>query len=186
MLKVASDVSTIELGNHARRRNAIIKDKMFAAENESDLRQYFLTSFDLDLVGNLELYRVDYACTGLWLEVKYRMDIRELPFRCSCIAQMLHYMHKAIADRGEEILPKSFGIVDRKFCMLYNTEDFGKYFLNPDYFSGIKSPSAPHPALESALSRDGNVRARPLHIIANYGEIWDEFNSRGVYEMGQV
>lgn len=182
MLKLASDVPTESIVNYVLRRREICKGKMATAENESDLRHHFVTVFDLDINGFLELYRVDYASPSLWLEVKYRLDIRDLNSRCSVISQMLHYIHKAIADRGEEILPKSFGIVDRKYLMLYDTLDFGKYFLNPSYFKDIQSPSAIHPELEKALRTDPIVTSRPLHIVAEYDRIWDEFNNRGVYE----
>lgn len=181
MLKVAHDVSDESLAAHARYRHNKLKEKIYAAESECDVRQAFLSLYDLDLVGNLEKYRIDYVHPAIWLEMKYRVDIRDLDTRCRVVAQIIHYLHQAPADRKETKLPKTFGIMDKAFIMLYDTASFGKYFLNPDYFKDAKSPSSPHPDLERDLARDPLIKAKPLHIIAEYDRVWGEFLRRGAY-----
>lgn len=181
MLKVAHDVSDESLANHARYRHNKLKERIYAAESECDVRQAFLSLYDLDLIGNLEKYRIDYVNTSMWLEMKYRVDIRKLDVRCKVVAQIIHYLHQAPADRGETKLPSTFGIMNKAFIMFYNTADFGKYYLNPEYFKGIKSPSSTHPDLERDLSRDPLLKTAPIHIIAEYDKVWGELQRRGIY-----
>lgn len=182
MIKVSSDTSDHLLANASRVRHKVLKDKLYSARNESDVRQSFLALYDLDLVGHLEKYRIDYAHPELWLEMKYDMNWMDIPVRCKVIAQILHYMHYAPSKRGEHILPNSFGIVDKSFILFYETLNFTKYVLNPKYFKGIPNPSSPHPLLESELSRDPIIKGGKYHILAEYEKVWSELEKRGVYK----
>lgn len=182
MIKVANDTSDAALAAAYRIRHAMLKDKLFSSLNESDVRQAFLALYDLDLVGNLERYRIDYAHPEIWLEMKYNVNLRDRAVRCKIIAQILHYLHYAPVKRNEPMLPESFGIVDKSYIMLYDTADFGKYIINPDYFKGIKSPSASHPDLERALFNDPLIAVKPLHVIADYDKVWTELHTRGAYD----
>lgn len=181
MLKVANDCSDEALAKHARYRHAKLKDKLFSAENESDVRQAFLTLYDLDLVGNLEKYRIDWAHPEIWLEMKFSANMGDRAVRSKIIAQILHYLHQAPAKRGEHMLPETFGIVDKSYIMLYDTEAFGKYIINPTYFDGIKSPSSAHPKLERDLFNDPLIQVTPLHVLADYDTVWTELEKRGAY-----
>lgn len=181
MIKMGSDQSDEALAQASRLRHHKRKGQIFAANNESDVRQGVLAYLDLDLFGNLEKYRVDYAHDELWLEVKYNGNFEDRASRCRVISQMLHYLHYAPIKRGEVLLPESFGIVDKNHFMLYDTSDFGKYIINLGYFKDIKSPSAPHPELEKALFADPLIETRMYRVLSEYDEIWTELDRRGIY-----
>ena len=179
---MGSDKSDSAIASSARRRHAKLKDQVFTAESESDVRQAVLALYDLDLVGKLEKYRIDYAHPEIWLEFKFKADILDRSTRCKIISQILHYIHQAPIVRGEHLLPETFGIVNKTHIMLYDTEDFGRYIINPNYFSGVKSPSSQHPQLEKDLFSDPIIQSQPLHILADYDEVWAALEERGAYE----
>lgn len=181
MIKKSSFTSDYELAKASRNRHRRLFSCLYKSLSESDVRQYFLALYDLDLVGNLERYRIDYVHPEIWLEFKYQIDMTDRAVRCRVIAQILHYIHYAPIKRGEYLLPESFGIVDKSYIMLYYTDDFSKYILNPEYFKDIKSPSAPHPKLERDLFMDTAIQVEPLHVLSDYDKVWDELNLRGAY-----
>jgi hypothetical protein len=182
LIKVSSDTPDNLLANASRIRHKVLKDKIYAAENESDVRQAFLALYDLDLVGNLEKYRIDYAHPELWLEMKYDMNWSDINIRARVISQILHYMYYAPYKRSEQFLPDSFGIVDKSFILFYETDKFIKYILDPAYFKGIPNPSSPHPLLESHLIKDPVIKGGKYHILAEYDKVWNELNKRGVFK----
>ena len=183
MLKVAMDCSDESLAKLTRYRHYKLKDKIFHAENESDVRQLFLSLYDLDLVGSLEKYRIDWCHPEIWLEMKFNVDMTDRTIRCRIISQILHYLHLALVKRGEYMLPETFGIVDKSYMMLYNTSEFHKYILDTTYFVDIKSPSSMHPKLERELFRDPIIQVEPLHILADYDKVWTELHKRGAYDL---
>ena len=183
MLKVASSCTDAMLAAHSRYRHDTLKSKLFNAESESDICQALFSLYDLDLVGNLEKYRVDYTHPEIWLEVKFKINVKDRADKAKVISQMLHYLHYAPTKRGEVLLPNTFGISDNSYITLYDTEAFGNYIINPGYFKDIKSPSAAHPELERALFADPLLKGLQLHVISDYEEVWSEFNKRGAYEL---
>lgn len=182
MLKVASETDKEGLAEHTLFRHESLKRKIYNAENESDVRQSFLALYDLDLVGNLEKYRIDYVSPDLWLEFKYSIDLSDRRVRCRVLSQILHYLHYAPTKRGELILPETFGIVDKTNIILYDTCKFLAYIINPHYFKDIKSPSQSHPDLEKALFSDPIITSDLMHVLSDYDQVWNEFEKRGVYD----
>lgn len=181
MIKIASDCTQESLAKHSKFRHEVLKDRLYRSESESDVRQAFLSLYDLDLVGNLEKYRIDYVHPEVWLEVKYDVNMSDRKVRTRIISQILHYIHQAPAKRGEYLLPDTFGIVDKSYLLLYKTRDFLQYIINPEYFQSIKNPSSPHPELEKRLFSDPNIKTQRFHVLADYEKIWTEFEKRGVY-----
>lgn len=182
MIKLSHDVSDGELASACRRQHEMALYKIFHAENESDVRQFFLRLLGLDLVGNLEKYRIDYVHPEIWLEFKFNANMGDRRCRVKIISQILHYLHYALVKRGEHLLPDSFGIVDKNFIMLYDTADFLGYICNNKYFEDIKSPSAPHPDLERALFADTRIESEMMNVLTEYEDIWIALEKRGAYD----
>lgn len=181
MLKIARDTGSIALAKYSKFRHNAIKRCIFNAKNESDVRQFVLTYLGLDILGNLEMHRTDWVHPELWLEFKYSIDMSDRAVRCRVISQILHYLHYAPIKRQDFELPDSFGIVDKNNIIFFDTEPYLKYILEPRYFDGVRSPSAPHPELERALFADPLIVSTQYSILNDYGLIFDEIQRRGIY-----
>ena len=182
MLKVAADTSHECARNHLHLRNAILKDKIYAAGSESDVRQAVLALYDLDLVGNLEKHRIDYFNPELLIEFKYKADLNDLGVKCKVLAQMIHYLYKMVIEEHEFELPETVCLVNRTNFIFYDTTNFIKYLFDSSNFAGITSPSKDHPVLERLLRRDPNINGLSFSTISDYSHIWDELSKRGIYE----
>lgn len=184
MIKMAADTPTSDVAYMAHLRHRKLKDQIYAAESESDVRQAVLALYDLDLVGKLEKQRVDYAHPELFIEFKYKQDLKDRRVLCKILSQMLHYLHFIPYKHSRYEFPENFAIADKSLMFIYSTEDFAKYIIDKDqvYFKDISSPSSPHPILERELFNNPIIAAQGLHVIADYSRIWDELEKRGIYE----
>ena len=155
-------------------RHDLLKGKIYRASTEADVRQGILALYDLDLLGHLEKHRIDYSHKALWIEMKYYMK-PDLNTKCKVVSQILHYLHVA------QHLPKSFAIMDKNNAYFFDTSDFVEYIEDETYFKDCQ-PSGLHKKLEMALRLERAIGAKPLHVLADYSDIWEELEKRGVYE----
>ncbi len=181
MIKVAADTAHSDLVDSVYKRHELLKGRIYSAESESDVRQGVLSLYDLDLIGNLEKHRIDYASEKLWIEFKYDTTLTDKKYRVKVISQVLHYMHKATMERMDFGLPAGFAIADKSYIMFYDTAKFTKYIVDNKYFWDL-SPSAPHKELEDDLMCDTLITSKQFHVISDYTYVWEELNGRGLYE----